>query len=163
VDQNGSNPRRILIGRVKKFQTVLVFFVAVLLSTVLASTVGTQLVLSEIRGFGLETTLQERLVFTLHDMTGFGPSLYVLIGVTFLIAFLFAALAMRMLGGNRIYWYMAAGFSSLPLALLLIRLIMGVSVFAASRTLSGILLVALCGMCGGWLFERMTRKGESVQ
>jgi hypothetical protein len=148
---------------VKKFQTVLVFLGAVLFSTVLASTVGTQLVLSEIQGFGLDITLRERLLFTLHDMIGFGPTLSILIGVTFLIAFLIAALALRKLGGNRIYWYMAAGFTSLPLTLLLIRLVMGVSVFAASRTLAGILLVALCALSGGWLFARLTNKERLLE
>jgi hypothetical protein len=55
---------------------------------------------------------------------------------------------------------MAAGLTSLPAALTLIKTLMGGTVFAAARTGFGMLLIALCGLMGGWLFARLVNRGK---
>jgi len=145
----------------KLIKTILAFIVAVATSHVLTSIAGTQFVLSNIRGYGLTVSLSDRLATTLHDIHGLVPTLPILIGVTFLVAFTVAALGYRFLHGERKYWYAAAGFTSLPLTMMLIKLSMGATPFAAAGTVTGMLLIALCGVAGACLFARLTLKKDA--
>ena len=142
----------------KKTKTVLAFIFAVLVTFLLASIVGTQIVLADIQSFGLDVSWSDRVSATIHDIVGLAPVLSALIGTAFLVAFVIAGLGNRFLGGNRTYWYLAAGLTSLPATLILIKIIMGATVFAAARTGFGMLLFALCGLTGGYLFTRLTQK-----
>jgi len=142
-------------------KTILAFIVAVATSHVLTSIAGTQFVLSNIRGYGLTVSLSDRLAATLHDIHGLVPTLPILIGTTFLIAFIIAALGYRFLRGERKYWYAAAGFTSLPITMMLIKSTLGATPFAAAGTVTGLLLIAMCGMVGACLFARLTLKKEA--
>ncbi len=142
----------------KIVKTMLFFIVAVLATYLLTSAVGTQLVLSDIKSFGLTVSLSDRVSATIHDIAGLATVLPLLISVAFLVAFIIAALAKRFLAGHRSYWYMAAGLISLPASLMLIKSLMGGTPFAAARTDFGMMLIALCGLFGGWLFARLTQK-----
>ena len=137
---------------------MLYFIVAVLATFLLASIVGTQLVLADIVSFGLAVSLQDRVSATIHDIAGLATVLPILISVAFLLAFVIAESGRRILTGKRAYWYMAAGLTSLPVALTLIKTLMGGTVFAAARTDFGMLLFALCGLLGGWLFARLINR-----
>ena len=53
---------------------ILAFIFAVATSHVLTSIAGTQLVLADIRGYGLTITLSERLAATFHDIHGLVPT-----------------------------------------------------------------------------------------
>ena len=143
----------------KLIKTMLYFIVAVLATFLLASMLGTQLVLADILSFGLVVSLSDRVSATIHDIAGLATMLPLLISVTFLLAFIIAESGRRILTGKRTYWYMAAGLTSLPAALTLIKTLMGGTVFAAARTGSGMLLIALCGLIGGWLFARLVNRG----
>ncbi len=145
----------------KIVRTMLYFSIAVLATFVLTSIVGTQLVLADILSFGLVVPLSDRVSASIHDIAGLVPVLPILISVAFLLAFIIAEIGRRMLTGNRTYWYMAAGLAALPAALVLIKTVMGGTVFAAARTGTGMLLVAMCGLCGGWLFARLVNMGKS--
>ena len=144
----------------KLIKTMLYFIVAVLATFLLASIVGTQLVLADIQGFGLVVSSADRVAATIHDIAGLATMLPILISVTFLLAFIIAESGRRIMSGRRTYWYMAAGLTSLPAALTLIKTLMGGTVFAAARTGSGMLLIALCGLIGGWLFARLVNRGK---
>lgn len=139
---------------------MLYFIVAVLATFLLASIVGAQLVLVDIVSFGLTVSLQDRVSATIHDIAGLATVLPLLISVAFLLAFVIAESGRRILTGKRTYWYMAAGLTSLPAALTLIKTLMGGTVFAAARTDFGMLLFALCGLLGGWLFARLINRGK---
>lgn len=139
---------------------MLYFIVAVLATFLLASIVGTQLVLADIVSFGLTVSLQGRVSATIHDIAGLATVLPLLISVAFLLAFVIAESGRRILTGKCTYWYMAAGLTSLPAALTLIKTLMGGTVFAAARTDFGMLLFALCGLLGGWLFARLINRGK---
>jgi hypothetical protein len=144
----------------KLIKTMLYFVVAVLATFLLVSIVGTQLVLADILSFGLAVSLSDRVSATIHDIAGLATMLPILISVTFLLAFIIAESGRRIMSGKRTYWYMAAGLTSLPAALTLIKTLMGGTVFAAARTGFGMLLIALCGLFGGWLFARLINKGK---
>lgn len=144
----------------KLIKIMLYFIVAVLATFLLASIVGTQLVLADILSFGLVVSLSDRVSATIHDIAGLVTMLPILISVTFLLAFIIAESGRRIMSGKRTYWYMVAGLASLPASLALIKTLMGGTVFAAARTGSGMLLIALCGLFGGWLFARLVNMGK---
>lgn len=137
-------------------KTVLAFIIAVLITILLMSVAGTQIVFADILSFGLDVPLSDRVSATLHDIVGLAPALSVFVAVALLIAFVVAALGKQFLGGNRTYWYLVAGFTSIPVTLILIRSIMGGALFAAARTGFGLFIMALCGLLGGYLFARLT-------
>ncbi len=142
----------------KIVKTMLFFVLTVLATFLLTSAVGTQLVLSDIKSFGLAVSLSDRVSATIHDITGLVTVLPLLISAAFLVAFIIAALGKRFLAGHRSNWYMAAGLISLPASLMLVKSLLGGTPFAAARTDFGMVLMALCGLFGGWLFARLTQK-----
>jgi hypothetical protein len=146
----------------KIIKILMYFSFAVLVTFLLVSIVGTQLVLADILSFGLAVALSDRISATIHDIVGLVPMLPLLVSVSFLVAFIFAEIINRFLTGKRTFWYMVAGLTSLPSAIILIKSLMGGTVFAAARTGFGMLLLALCGLLGGWLFARLTQKSKAV-
>jgi len=145
----------------RMLKIILAFFFAVVTSHLLTSIVGTQFVLADIRSYGLTVSLPDRFAASLHDIHGLVPTLPILIGVTFLVAFIVAALGHRFLHGNRKYWYMAAGFTSMPITMMLIKSTLGATPFAPAGTFTGLLFIAMCGMAGACLFARLTLKKEA--
>jgi len=148
---------------IKKAKLALYFLSAVMLTLLLTSVAGTQLVLADIVGFGLEVPWSTRVTATGHDIIGLAPVMSVLISAAFLVAFGVAALCKRFIGGNRTGWYLTAGFISIPVTLWLIKLTMGVTLFAAARSGLGMLLTALCGVAGAYVFARLTQPRGVVQ
>jgi hypothetical protein len=145
-------------------KTVLFFIMAVVDAAILTSIVSTQLVLADVKYFGLDVTMGDRVNATIHDLLGVGPALLMLIGLSFLVAFVIARYAHRHIGGNRALWFSAAGFLSMPSALLLLKMAMGGTLLASARTSLGMFLVACCCMAGGygyaWVTERYGNAGE---
>jgi len=139
-------------------KTMAFFVVAVIDASILTSIVSTQLVLADIRSFGLAVSLGDRLQATLHDLLGLALPLLVLIGLSFLVAFAVARYAIRIIGGNQMMWFMAAGLTSVPTGIVLIKYFMGGTLLASARTSLGMLLIALCGMAGGWMFAYLNSR-----
>ncbi len=144
----------------KIIKIVLIFMLSVSVSFLLASISGTQVVLADVSSFGLKVSFTDRISTTIQDIAGLSLTLPILIGAAFLIAFLIAALCNRFIGGNRSMWYLAAGFSSLPLTLILTKILMGGTLFAAARSGLGLLLFAFSGLVGAWVFAHMTQKKD---
>ena len=141
-----------------------VFFVGSVIDTaILTSIVSTQLVLADVRSFGLSVSVGDRINATLHDILGVGPPLLVLIGLSFLVAFTVARHAQRIIGGSRAIWFSIAGFASVPVTLMLLKLALGGTMLASARTPLGMFLVACCCMAGAycyvWLTERYGNAG----
>ena len=139
-------------------KTTLFFISAVIDAALLTSIVSTQLVLADVKSFGLEVSIGDRLDATIHDLIGLMLPLLILIGLSFLVSFAIARYAVRIIGGNRTLWYMAAGFTSVPAAILIIKYFMGGTLLAAARTSLGMFLVACCCMAGGWVFAFLTSR-----
>lgn len=143
-----------------KVKVILVFVFSVICTFLLASIAGTQVVLADVSSFGLHVSFSDRVSATFHDIIGLSPTLSILITAALLVAFVAAAVCCRILGGNRTYWYLAAGLTSLPAALMLIKALTGGTLFAAARSGFGMLLIAFCGLAGGWVFARLSQKKD---
>ena len=143
-------------------KTALFFLAAVVDASILTSIVSTQLILADVAGFGLTVTIGDRIGATIHDLIGLAVPLLLLVGLSFLFAFIVAKYAHQYIGGNRTAWYMAAGFTSLPAAITLIKLAMGGTLLASARTPFGMSLIACCGMAGGWMFAWLTSTFNSA-
>lgn len=137
-------------------KTVLFYISTVIDTTILVSVVSTQLVLADVSSFGLVVTMGDRLSTTVRDLLGVGPALLILIGCSYLVALPVAHFLHRRIGGQRLWWFLAAGFTSLPTAIILIKLAMGGTLLASARTPLGMFLVALCSMAGAWIFVWMS-------
>ena len=144
-------------------KTMAIFLSTIMLITIATSIVSSQLVIVDIQSFGLEMTFIDRLSMTLKDILGLGPILSMIIGTSFLIAIIIAKIAHQFIGGNRDIWYISAGLSSVPLTLLIIKYILGITLLAAARTPLGMLLVACCSAVGGWLFAYLTNRYIGVK
>lgn len=145
----------------KKIKIILAFFIAAAVTHVLTSITGTQFVLADIQGYGLTVSMADRLAATAHDIVGLVPVMPILVSVTFLVAFVVAALGYRFIGGGRRYWYLAAGFASLPATMMLMKSTMGITAFAPAGSIPGLLLIALCGLAGAWVYVRLTPGKEA--
>ena len=137
------------------------YLAAVLAAHVLSTVTGAQIILAEIQGFGLEVSLADRISASFHDVISLATTLPLLIAPAFLVGFVIAWAGARFVGGRRDLWVMAAGLSSLPAGLLVLRSMLGAAPFAAARTGTGLVLMALCGLAGGWVYARMTREGPA--
>lgn len=133
-------------------KTIAFFLIAVIDAAILTSIVSTQLVLADVASFGLAVSFGVRVQTTLHDLLGLALPLLMLIGLSFLVGFVIARHAIRLIGGKPVLWYMAAGFMSVPAAILIIKYFMGGTLLASARTTLGMLLIACCTMAGGWIF-----------
>ena len=145
----------------KMMKTTRAFIAAAVAAYLLTSILGTQFVLADIQSYGLAVSLSDRVMATLHDIYGLIPVLLILVSAAYLVAFVIAALGRRYLGGRHQYWYMAAGFTSLPVTMMLMKLSMGITPFAAAGSGSGLLLIGLSGLAGGWIFARLTQNKET--
>jgi len=144
-------------------KTAVFFVAAVIDAAILTSIVSTQIVLHDIKGFGLEVSFDDRLDATIHDLVGLAAPLLIIIGLGFLVALPTARYASQRLGGRSTWWFLAAGFLSIPATLLIIRFFMGLTVLASARTWTGMFLVACCGMAGASVFVYLrTRFGRSL-
>jgi len=135
---------------------VMRFAFSVLIAALLTSLVSTQIILFELGTFGISVSFMDRITATLTDFVGLGITLLALITPSFLVGFIIAKYAHQLFGGNRKLWYMAAGFSSFPVTLYLMKYFMGLTALASARTPMGMLLVGFCCMIAGWLFANLT-------
>lgn len=145
----------------RTIKSILSYFAAIVVAYLLTSAMGTQFVLADIKSYGLAVSLSDRIAATLHDVFGLVPVLMILISATYLFAFVIAALGHRFVGGRRLYWFLVAGFTSLPITMMLIKMAMGVTPFAPAGTIFGLFLIALCGLAGAWVYARLTQTKEA--
>jgi hypothetical protein len=137
------------------------FAFSVLIAALLTSFASTQIILLEIESFGISVSFMDRFIATITDFVGLGITLVILITPSFLFGFIIAKYAHQLIGGNRKFWYLAAGFSSFPLTLYLLQYFMGVTILAAARTAWGMLIVGFCCMIAGWIFAKLTSGSNS--
>ena len=145
----------------KTIKSILAYLVATVVAYLLTSAMGTQFVLADIKSYGLVVSLSDRVAATLHDIAGLVPVLLILVSATYLVAFIIAALSHRFVGGSRLYWFLVAGFTSLPATMMLMKSTMGITPFAPAGTNFGLFLIALCGLAGAWVYARLTQNKEA--
>ncbi len=138
------------------------FFSAVILAYVVAVFNGTQGVLNNIAAMGMPVSMADRMGAVLHDLIGMAASYLPLITLALLIAFLATGLLIRWFGWPRSPLYALGGFVAIIALHLIMDAALGLVGIAAARTLTGLLLQALAGALGGWLFAALSTKNPAA-
>jgi len=138
-------------------RVALAFILAAAITVVIASIADSQLTLNALIAVGAEATLGDRVEMAAGY---FGPflALYgVFIAIGFLVAFLVAALAARLLPLPRALVFAVAGGVAMFVMLTLMReAFFGVDLIASARTALGAGAQVGAGVLGGWVFARIS-------
>lgn len=139
------------------------FVVAWLLATAWGSLVQTQFNLQALVGLGVEIPLSVRLVTSVQDVVGFGPTYAAVLLAAWLPAFGVAIGLARVRPAWRAWLLPLSAGVGLTAAVRIIDALAPMPVFIdATRGLGGLLaMVAGCVLAGAW-FERRTRSPQSV-
>lgn len=143
-------------------------------TVVIATTIGTQIVLAELTALGVSIPLEDRLATTWHDFLAlgiipgeaFGFTYGMLLAIGLLIAFsvagLVAMVVTRWLPKSRPIVFAVAGGVAIGTILLAAQQVFGVTLFSFARSTTGVLSQVLAAAIGGWIFARLSEpKGES--
>lgn len=134
------------------------WLLAALLAFVLGSVFATQVILANVASLGLDVDLAVRMQSTVHDLLGLLPSYLPLVAVALLLGLPVAAGLSRWLPTQGLLLYVIAGAVAVITVHLLIKAILGLSGFAAARTLVGLALQGVAGALGGLLFYRLRQQ-----
>tara|TARA_R110002072_G_scaffold27789_16_gene90128 strand:- start:755 stop:1219 length:465 start_codon:yes stop_codon:yes gene_type:complete len=142
------------------FRTALIFLLSVLAGSVLVSIANTHVVLQSLTAVGAEIPAAVRIDAITRDLLGFGPTLFAVILIGFAIAFPVAGWVARLLGKSwrRIGFTLAGGIAVACIMLAITAfyaeaLHSTITPVASSRTLPGLLSLALGGAGAGFLFS----------
>lgn len=141
---------------------LLAFLAAVATTAVLGSLVQTQLALAALSGLGVEITTGERLAASGADLLGFAPMYAGIVGAGFLLAFPVAALLTRRFPSVRQRLHALAGAVAILTALLLMRMLLGLSPVSSARGIGGLALHGLAGAVGGLAFTTLRRPRKAA-
>jgi hypothetical protein len=140
-------------------RTLTVFVLALLIGTFLVSLANTHIILGGLTEIGAQIPTDVRIEAITRDLAGFGPTLLGVLFVGFLVAFPTAGWIARLLGQpwRRTSFTLAGGVAVIVI-MLAIKGFYGqvlhstITPIASSRTLSGLLTLAIGGAAGGFFF-----------
>ncbi|MEM1154314.1 MAG: hypothetical protein AAGI44_09240 [Pseudomonadota bacterium] len=138
------------------------FFIAFILTYLLASVLITLGNLSAVQGLGLDVSIGVGISAIAHDMTGMISSYLALIAVGFLIALPVAALLTKLMPNHRAVLYALAGFTAVVAIHVIMKSVFGLWVFAPTRSLIGLIGQGLAGAVGGYVFHLVTTKPRNL-
>jgi hypothetical protein len=140
-------------------RTILVFVLALLIGTFLVSMANTHIILGGLTEIGAQIPTAVRLDAIQRDLLGFGPSLLGVLLIGFLVAFPTAGWVASLLGQTwRRTSFTIAGGIAVIVIMLAIKAFYGqvlhstITPIASSRTLSGLLTLAIGGAGAGFFF-----------
>jgi len=136
---------------------VAAFLLALLVTYVLAATAATQSVLARLGEMGIVVTFDHRMGAIVHDLFGMLSSFLPLLGVGLLIAFLFTARVDRWVPGWRTPLYVLAGAAAVITVHVSLKIAFDITPVAAARSAGGLLIQALAGAVGGYVFAMSGR------
>jgi hypothetical protein len=137
---------------------LIAWLVASAVTAAAGSIVQTQFNLAAIAAVGAPVPLGIRLQTTLQDLSGFAPMLAGISAGGFVVAFLVAALLVRLWPSGRTFLYMLAGGVAILTAILIMNAWVPITLIGATRFLSGTLALVATGALGGWTFAALTRQ-----
>ncbi len=132
---------------------------AVVTATALGSIVQTQFNMAAIRALEAPVPLTTWLAVTLRDLAGFGSFYGIAVAVALLIALAVAHLVVRYVPQWRTTVFVAAGVVAIVVFLQVLGVLLpaeDLRIIAATRYVSGTVLLALAGGVGGWVYARLT-------
>lgn len=137
---------------------VLAFLASVVGSYLVATTAASAHVLSQLGDMGVELSAGEQFAHVSHDWLGFTGIFLPVILLGLLIGFVVARLLLRIdaLANVTTFAYVAAGAVALLSVHIILNLLFDMHPIASSRTVVGLLLQAVAGGVGGWLFAKLS-------
>jgi hypothetical protein len=136
---------------------------AVLFTALAGSVIQTQLNLARLAELGVPVPPDERLRTTAQDLLGFAPLWAIIVAAGLLVALFAASGLARLLGRATTVLHAVAGFLAPLTALLLMEALLPVTVIAAARSWTGMLLMSLPGAMGGWIYARLWAQRQKGQ
>lgn len=134
------------------------FLLSVLVATVLGTLMQSQLNLYELQQLGTPISLEQRMLTSLRDLTGFTPIFALMVSVTFICALPVAAGMSRIFKPWRGLLFALAGGVGIWVAFRVADHFLPMPTFiAATRETTGLLLMMAAVAVGSWLFGRLTR------
>jgi len=144
-------------------RTIGAFFVAVIGTYVLGIFFISQGNLANIAELGLTIEMADRFNAVIHDLTHMTTIYLPLVTVSSIIAFSVAAGIIRLTPGLRLVGYVSAGFVALIAMHVIIKMVVGLTGVAPTRTMAGLLAQGVAGAFGGYLFHTLTNKRNPLE
>lgn len=135
-----------------------VWLLAVAVAYLLAAATATQHVVAQLAGMGIGVPLGERVAMTLQDFRGLASMFLPMVAFALLVAFMAAALLCRWLSRWRLPLYLLAGAVGVVAIHLLLHLAFGLTPIAVARSTGGLVLQALAGAAGGFVYLLLIRR-----
>jgi len=138
-----------------RIRVVFGWAIAVTAAVALGSIAQTQFNLSRIDELGAEIDLVTRAAATWHDLLRFTPAYALLVSLAFAIAWPIAGLLKRWLPDQRGLLFALAGFSAIWVMIAIMNQALPVTGIAATRSLAGVIVMAVTGAAAGWIYTRI--------
>jgi aldose sugar dehydrogenase len=143
------------------------FFSTLVFGVILGSLIQTQLNLSALSSLGLPISLSERLQTSLHDLANFAPVYFILFGLSFLISQSIAVRVARKLqngsdASRKVWCSLGAAIGLWATFKLVDSLVPMPTLIAATRDITGQLLMLVPAAVSGYLFASLSRLAPSA-
>ena len=139
-------------------RTIGAFLVAVIGTYILGVLFIGQGNLANVAEMGLTVEFSDRLDTLLHDLSHMTAIYLPLVTVSSIIAFSVAAAIIRLTPNLRLIGYVSAGFVALIALHLIMKMVLGLTGVAPTRTIMGLIAQGAAGAFGGYLFHILTLK-----
>ena len=147
-----------------KLRTLLYFFLAVLLASVMGTVLQTQFNLANLQALGAPMPLGVRVQTTCLDLLGFSPTFAMLVILGFIFALPAASLLARLWPMGRWLLFTLAGALAVLAAMALANALLPMpTLIGANRTFAGTLGLMACGSLGALLFAGLMRRSSPAQ
>lgn len=134
---------------------------AAIVTFIVGSVIGSQMVLSSLGAMGLEVTLSQRLSVTWQDIVGLSTSLLPMMALSQILTWwILEVVGRRVSLGRTTLLYALLGGLSIVVLHLVLRQIFGIDVYAPARSAGGLLGQAAAGAIGGWWLARFRVSGR---
>ena len=140
-----------------------IYLAAVLVTYLLASITATQSVISNLAGMGVDVNIADRLSMTFQDILGMAGMYLPMVAFALLIAFLVTALICRWLSQWRMPLYILAGAVAIVAIHLALNLAFNLTPIAIARSPGGLMLQALAGAAGAYVYVFLQNKIKKPQ
>ena len=139
-------------------RTIGAFLVAVIGTYILGVLFIGQGNLANVAEMGLDVQFGDRIDTFVHDLTHMFAIYLPLVTFSSITAFSVAAGIIRLTPGLRLVGYVSAGFVALIAMHVIMKMVLGLTGVAPTRTLMGLLAQGAAGAFGGYLFHTLTQK-----
>ena len=134
------------------------FLAAVIAAYVLGAIFVSQGNIAAIVAMNFDVSVAQRFGAVLHDVTNMTGIYLPVIAVSYLISMPVATFIVKYAPQLRMLLYVLAGATGLVAIHLILKLVLGISGIAPTRTLVGLIAQAIAGGVGGYLFHVISLK-----